>query len=153
MPGRSIVDSRLRSWSSLDRKTHPKSKNRSRALPQKTLDDDGSIKLSILVGEWMSWLSILHFCKPRPLLPIVRACIWNGTEWLAWTVWCRLDGAERNENVTIFLAATVHMYMQVPIVQYKSSNFYSLSLYFSFNSCHFILVSKLSFILNSGCSW
>ena len=33
------------SQSSLDRRTRPESKNGSRALPQKTLEDDGSIKL------------------------------------------------------------------------------------------------------------
>ena len=78
MPGRSIIDSWLQSQSSLDRRTRPKSKSGSRALPQKTLEDDGSIKLSILVSEQTSWLSIF-------------------------TLWQRhLDGAERNKNITIF---------------------------------------------------
>ena len=54
---RSLVDSKLQYQSSLDRRTRPKSKSGSGALPQKTLEDGGSIKLSILDGERTSWLS------------------------------------------------------------------------------------------------
>ena len=53
---------------SLDRK---KSKSGSKARPQKTLEDCGSTKLSILIGEWMNWLSIF---TGRQTTPIYANC-------------------------------------------------------------------------------
>ena len=78
MPGRLIVDSWLRSQSSLNRRTHPKLKSSSRAVPKKIFKDGGSIILLILGGEQTSRLSIfLDFGKSRPLLPVACVCIWN----------------------------------------------------------------------------
>ena len=68
-----IFDNWLRSQSSFDRRTRSKSKSGSSALPQKNLEDHGSIKLSILVGEWTSWLFMfLHISKPRPITNCTR---------------------------------------------------------------------------------
>ena len=66
--GQSIVDSDLRSQSNLDHRTRPKSKSGSRALPQKTLEDGGSIKLSILDGEQTSWLAIFTCQQTTPII-------------------------------------------------------------------------------------
>ena len=49
--GRSIVDSRLQTQSNLDHRTHSKSKSGSSELLQNSVEDRGSIKLSILVSE------------------------------------------------------------------------------------------------------
>ena len=69
--GQSIIDSGLQSQLSLNRRTRPKSKSGSRTLPQKTLEDSGSIKLSILGGKRTSWLSSFT-C--RQTTPIIANC-------------------------------------------------------------------------------
>ena len=77
MWGRSIVDSGLQTQLNLDRRTCSKLKSGSSELPQDSLEDRGSIKLSILVGEWMSWPFIFCMLEDHTLL-IVHVCIWNG---------------------------------------------------------------------------
>ena len=78
MRDQSIVDSRLQTQSSLDRRTRSKSKSGSSELSQNSLEDHSSMKLSILVGESTSWPSFFCTSKDHAQLLIMHACIRNG---------------------------------------------------------------------------
>ena len=78
--------------------------NCSRDLKRK---DGSSIKLSILVGEWTSWLPFLHIIKLRPLLPIVRVCIWSGKGMASMNGAMPSGRGGMERKCHLFLAATV----------------------------------------------
>ena len=95
---RSIVDSRLQTQSSLDRSTRSKSKSGSSKLPQNSLEDHSSIKLSILVGESTSWHFFFCTLKDHAQLLIMHALHterkWNGWHEQCNGVWMGRNGTE-----------------------------------------------------------
>ena len=105
-----IVNSRLRTQSSLDPRTHSKSKSGSSEVPQNSLEDHSSVKLSILVGESTNWPSFFCMSKDHAQLLIMHACIQNGNETAGvnGATASERDGTERNGSITIFLTPTVH---------------------------------------------
>ena len=111
---RSIVDSRLRTQSSLDRRTRSKSKSGSSELPQNSLEDHSSMKLSILVGESTCWPSVffLRVKRPRPITNYARVHTEgkrNGWHERCNGVWTGRNGTEASP----FLTPTVHVAVRV----------------------------------------
>ena len=86
--------------------THQKSKSSSSTLSQKTLEDRGSVKLSILHGERTSWLLIfLHVGKLCPTINCLH--VHAERKWNSEREQHDAIQTERNENVTVFLSPTV----------------------------------------------
>ena len=113
MRDQSIVDSRLRTQSSLDRRTSSKSKSDSSEPPLNSSEDHSSMKLhqSILVGESTCWPSFF-FCtsKDHAQLLIMHACIQNGngTAGMNGATASECDGTERKRHRFFLL----QLYMQ-----------------------------------------
>ena len=97
--------------------TYSKSKSGS-TLSQKTLEDRGSVKLLILLGELTCWLLIFYTSANYAQLLIAQACMQNGNRMVNGSG-KTLFGQDRTEwNVTVFLAPTVHQHVHVHVQLY-----------------------------------